>query len=296
MLHMTQDELQTTLLQLDQAIYNHNQWHESLIRTLVCHLPHDRRDVSREAHRECLFGQWYYSDASLKLRDHPGFIAVGVEHERMHRLAAELIHMGAAGTTIPLFEYEKFTNALNSLRLQLQTLKREMEDLLYNRDPLTRAYSRIGMLTKLRELREPVRRGVQSCCVVMMDLDHFKAINDSYGHLGGDRALSVSAFYVIEHLRPYDRVFRYGGEEFLITLQHTDTKPGFDVVERLRKGLADLPVQFEGKVIRLTASFGLTLLDPDVAVEQTVERADRALYAAKSAGRNCTRLWEPSLA
>jgi diguanylate cyclase (GGDEF)-like protein len=129
----------------------------------------------------------------------------------------------------------------------------------------------------------------------MMDLDHFKTINDVYGHLAGDHVLAVLAGDIMARLRPYDKLFRYGGEEFLISMPHTDSKSGLNVVERLREGIAASSINYEGKEIRITSSFGLTLLDPDVSVEKTVERADRALYAAKSSGRNCSRTWDSSL-
>ncbi len=295
MLRLDQDELRSFLTQIDQAIYNHNQWHESLIRTLICHLPCDRRDASRDAHRECLFGQWYYSTASIKLKDHPGFNALGTEHERVHQHAIDLIQLEGSGTTINILEFEKFNNSLCSMRLQLQTMKRELEELLYNRDSLTHAHTRTGMLTKLRELQELVKRGVQSCSVAMMDLDHFKAVNDTFGHAAGDKVLVSVTYNILENLRPYDRIFRYGGEEFIITMLHTDPDSGFEAIERLRDCISGNQVDFEGGNIGVTVSFGLTLLDPEVPVEQTIERADKALYAAKAAGRNRTIVWSPSM-
>jgi diguanylate cyclase len=294
MLHLSQDEVRSFMTQIDQAIYNHNQWYDSMIRTLICHLPYDRRDVSRNAHRECLFGQWFYSPATVKIRDHPGYIALGVEHERVHTLAAEILEVEATGMTVSLFDFEKFNNTLSSMRLQLQTLKRELEDLLYNRDSLTRTYGRIGMLTKLRELKELVKRGMQ-CSIIIMDLDRFKSVNDTYGHTAGDKVLVSTSYYIMEHIRPYDRIFRYGGEEFLIVLQHSESGNNFESVERLREGIAGLSIDFDGREIKVTASFGLTLLDPDDAVEMSVERADKAMYAAKAAGRNRTKVWDPSL-
>jgi diguanylate cyclase (GGDEF)-like protein len=295
MLNVTQDSLREILLQLDQAIYNHNQWYEALLRTMVCHLAYDSRDVEREAHRKCRFGQWYYGQTSDELRQHPGFMAIEAEHERMHRLAGSLLLTGAAGGNISLLDYENFNNSVNNLRLQLQTLKHELEDLMYNHDPLTRAYSRIGLLTKLRELQELVKRKVESCCIAMMDLDHFKKINDLYGHLAGDQVLAEVAGYIMTHSRPYDKLFRYGGEEFLISLPHTDSKSGFEMVERLRQGIEAGRILYQDKEIQVTVSSGLTLIDPDLPVEQSVERADRALYMAKQSGRNCTRIWDESL-
>jgi diguanylate cyclase (GGDEF)-like protein len=252
--------------------------------------------VAADAHHECRFGQWYYSREPGRLRRHAGFAAIEVEHERMHRLAAELLLAATAGKPVALHEYDDFANTLERLRLEIHTLKREYEDSLYNHDSLTGAYGRNGMLTKLREMQELVKRRVQSCCIAMMDLDEFKTINDLHGHVAGDQVLAASAYYVMEHLRPYDNTFRYGGEEFLICLQNADLKHGHVLVERLREGLAALHIAVEGKEpVHVTASFGITLLDPDVAVEQTIDRADKALYAAKAAGRNCSRLWEASM-
>jgi diguanylate cyclase (GGDEF)-like protein len=130
----------------------------------------------------------------------------------------------------------------------------------------------------------------------MMDVDHFKAVNDTYGHGAGDQALAASTRYVMAHLRPYDKLFRYGGEEFLLSMPNTDATTGYEVVERVRQGLAALPIPYDGKAsLQITMSFGLVLLDPDVSVEQSIDRADKAMYAAKAAGRNCTRIWDPSM-
>lgn len=296
MIKLNQNEMQAVLLQLDQAIYNHAQWYNSISRTLICGLPYDRRDVAKDAHRQCPLGQWYYSADPDKLRDHPGFIAMENEHENMHRLAAILLQLAASGAVISALDFDGFMNALERLRLQILSLKRELEDSFYNLDPLTGANNRIGMLTRLREQQAMVKRKVQSCCIAMMDIDHFKAVNDTYGHMAGDRILATSVHYVMEHFRPYDNLFRYGGEEFLVCMQNTNAAVGYEAVERVRQGLAATPLDYGGEhPIRITMSFGLTLLDPDVSVEQTIDRADKAMYAAKAAGRNCTRIWDPSM-
>jgi diguanylate cyclase (GGDEF)-like protein len=295
MIIVRQEELHAALQQLDQAIYSHQQWHKDLTRTLVCRLPHDQRDVAQDAHRQCRFGQWYYHHAAPGLRGYPAFIAMDGEHERMHQLAARLLNAAAVGTAVSQNDYDNFANALDRLRLQIDTMKRELEDSLYNRDPTTGAESRIGMLTKLRELLEMVRRHVQHCCIAIMDLDHFKAVNDAYGHLTGDAVLAGSVRYLLDNLRPYDKVFRYGGEEFLLALQNTDQQTAQALIERLREGLASAALTEASQgPIRVTASFGITLLDPDVSVEVSIERADKALYEAKASGRNRVCLWDAS--
>jgi diguanylate cyclase (GGDEF)-like protein len=296
MINVEQNEVQAILTQLDQAIDNHGTWFDAVTRMLVCRLPYDQRDVDANAHRQCRLGQWYYGAAPHALRVHPGFIAIEADHRNMHQLAAKLLKQAEAGAAISALDFDGFANALERLRLQLYTLKRELEDTLYNLDTLTGANSRIGMLTKLREQQELVKRRVQSCCIVMMDVDHFKAVNDTYGHIVGDRVLAGTAHYVMGHLRPYDTLFRYGGEEFLVCMQNTDAATGYQVVERLRQGIAATSVDFGGKASpQVTMSFGITLIDPDVSVEHSIDRADKAMYAAKAAGRNCTRIWDPSM-
>ncbi|BBI99193.1 hypothetical protein FGKAn22_08860 [Ferrigenium kumadai] len=293
---VTRDELQGILAQLEQALYNHQQWHAALIRTLVCNLPGDRHDLNPEAHQECRFGQWYYGKVPEKLRNHAGFIAMGEEHRRMHQLAATLLMEARAGKTVATFDFDNFANALDRLRLEIAALERELEDSLYNHDSLTGAITRFGILPTLREQQELIKRETQLCCIAMMDLDNFKAVNDLHGHLVGDQVLAATVHYVIEHLRPYDKVFRYGGEEFLLFLQHTELALGYDMLERLREGLAAMSVDIDGQTeVRITASFGLALLDSEAPVETSIDRADKAMYAAKSAGRNCVRIWEAGM-
>jgi diguanylate cyclase len=290
------EELQTVLMQLDQAIYNHEQWSKGLDRTLICKTHCDQRDVSPEAHRQCQFGQWYYNFASTKLKQLPSFVAIESEHAHMHERAARLLMAAAAGKTISPHEYDNFAQALERLRLQLHTLKRELNEQLYNRDPLTGANTRIGLLTELREQHELVKRRVHPCGLVMMDLDFFKAVNDGHGHPAGDQVLVETATFLMEHLRPYDKVFRYGGEEFLLCLPNMDAVVSMDVVERLCKALEQKTFSLaDGATIQVTASFGVSELYPDLPVEATLDRADKALYAAKGAGRNCVQVWDDAM-
>jgi len=296
MLKIDRDQLQTALKHLEQAIYNHAQWHKELIRTMICGLPCDQRDVADDAHRRCRFGQWYHTDVPGEFRDQQSFLAIGVEHKHMHMLAAQLLRVSATGSPINPGDYDRFANTLERLRLEIDTLVHEIQEALYDHDPLTGAGNRVSMLTRLRELQEMVNRNVQECCIAIMDLDFFKAINDTYGHPVGDQVLCASAQYVMEHLRPYDKVFRYGGEEFLISMPNTNLPLGTAVLDRVRDGLGLTVLAHQGSnPVSVTACFGITLLEPDITVEQSIQRADTAMYAAKGAGRNCVRAWDSSL-
>ena len=294
--NMSDVQMRTALRELEQASYNHDQWAELIFGTLICHLTPDQRDIEPDAHKLCRFGQWYYASGIAELDSHPGIAEIGVEHLRMHQYAASLLRSAKDNIPISIQDFERFVTAVKRLRLEIATVQHELQDSLYNLDPLTGTPSRVGMLTKLRDEQELVKRRVHSCAVAMMDLDHFKTVNDTHGHIAGDAVLIAFARYVMAHLRPYDKVFRYGGEEFLICLPDTEPPMAFEVVDRLRTELGSLPNTANGSPsFQVTVSFGLAALDPDVPVELSIDRADRALYVAKANGRNQTVMWDVSM-
>jgi diguanylate cyclase (GGDEF)-like protein len=293
-LGISKDELQDLLKQLDFANYWHEKWFADLTRTIICRLPHDHRDVAEDAHRQCRFGQWYYGNVNPRLFELPSFVAIESEHCLMHQLGRRLLL--ASGEDAGSMQYDSFRNCLDRLHLEINTLKHEIEQTLYNRDPLTGAENRIGMLTTLRELRELVKRRVHECAIVIMDLDHFKLINDNFGHLVGDQVLVSVVLNVKLRLRPYDRMYRYGGDEFLISLPNTNLETAQAVIERMRTEIAALaPATAAPEEFLVTASFGIAQLDADVSVEESINRADAALYTAKRSLRNCACVWEPSM-
>ncbi len=125
----------------------------------------------------------------------------------------------------------------------------------------------------------------------MVDLDHFKEVNDRFGHNVGDAVLSATGRTMLQTLRASDVRSRWGGEEFLIVLPETALEPARQVAEALLKRLVESPVHTNVGTIRISASIGLTLARPgEDDVEALIGRADRALYRAKADGRSCVRI------
>ena len=135
---------------------------------------------------------------------------------------------------------------------------------------------------------ERVRRFGQAAAVVMMDLDHFKAINDTYGHAAGDETLRWLSRACKKTLRKTDIFARFGGEEFVIVLPGTNETDACYVAELLRRVICETPVERVKKQFGITASFGVSEIRAgDKTVDECLSRADAALYAAKEEGRNC---------
>ncbi|MFA5909024.1 MAG: diguanylate cyclase [Vicinamibacterales bacterium] len=159
------------------------------------------------------------------------------------------------------------------------------------RDALTGCYTRGHALDVIDAELRRARRSQTPVSLIMFDLDHFKDVNDRYGHLCGDAVLSAVGKRMKEVLRGSDLKCRYGGEEFLVLLPETPLHGARRVAETLRKEIADRPVPWAGEGLTITASFGLAQTLPgEVNVQAVIARADQALYRAKDDGRNCVRI------
>jgi diguanylate cyclase len=281
-------QVQAAIAQLDQAIYHHEQWYKNLVRVLIARLPPDTSDLESDSYARCRFGQWYDSDSSSVLRDYPTYLALGEAHVRMHRGAMRLLERVADDLPISVTELDQFNNLLDHMSLELESLRLELASNVQNKDPLTGTLNRNNLLTDLREQQAMVRRGIQSCALAMIDVDEFKKVNDVYGHTMGDVVLSAVAQCLQTRVRPYDHLYRYGGEEFLLCMPQVSVEAATSAAERLRIAIEalEIPCDTGGEIIRVTASFGVAPLDPTHLVETSIDRADKAMYRAKSSGRN----------
>lgn len=159
-----------------------------------------------------------------------------------------------------------------------------------HKDPLTGIGNRAAMTTTLyRELEKAFRHN-RSLGVIMMDIDHFKKINDKYGHAVGDFALQSLVACAEKSVRISDMMFRYGGEEFVIVLPETDETGVLRLAKRIRRRVEKLETRFQGQTIPMTVSIGITTLQETDDEKSFIARADEALYKAKRDGRNCIRI------
>ncbi len=166
--------------------------------------------------------------------------------------------------------------------LQITELKRQATT-----DAMTRALNRSQLLPTLSSEINRSRRDGKPLSVLLMDLDHFKSVNDRYGHAVGDAALAAFADIVRSSVRSFDLLIRRGGEEFELVMPGTNAEDGRTVAERIRQRLCAEPLRFANEVaLRQTVSIGLATWDGAEDAERLDRRADLAMYAAKAGGRN----------
>ena len=153
-------------------------------------------------------------------------------------------------------------------------------------DALTRLMNRRGITVNLIDAMAQAERYDHPLSIAMADIDHFKAVNDTYGHDAGDKVLVDVASLLSEALRMPDKVGRYGGEEFLVVLPHTTLTQAKKIAERMRTAVDAFGFEYGGKTSHVTISIGLTQYRKGEDLEQLLSRVDQALYQAKAAGRN----------
>ncbi|HFC54452.1 MAG TPA: GGDEF domain-containing protein [Gammaproteobacteria bacterium] len=246
----------------------------------------------------------------------PGMEHGGHQHVLLMRVDAReyaennsALLMTALATTLAgilfavLIAYSIYRVNLESMTQERDRLEREVEarteeiKRLSNTDPLTGLSSRRYLEEQMAvEFKRAVRYN-HSLSLLMVDLDHFKKINDTLGHLAGDRVLSEVGRRLAKAVRETDFIGRYGGEEFVVILPETTASDATQLAEKMRELIAERPVFFEGRPIDVTASIGVAELTSSMTnYEEVFKGADRALYISKEGGRNRITCFNPARA
>jgi diguanylate cyclase (GGDEF)-like protein len=193
-------------------------------------------------------------------------------------------------TTILLEEQvRRRTDELESALREVRALQARMREQAIH-DPLTGLYNRRYLDEMFGREIERAKRYKQPVSVVMGDVDHFKSVNDTRGHLAGDEVLKTFGELLRQHCRGSDIGCRYGGEEFLLILPDMSRDEAYRCAERLRIAVASTPIACGGSVVQVTASFGMATFPEDGTTPAALlAAADAALYTAKDAGRDRVR-------
>lgn len=192
-------------------------------------------------------------------------------------------------------ELGKLAEAFNAMTEQIEKTQSALKDLSIH-DGLTGLINHLEFMRRLHEELERSRRYGRSCALLMLDLDHFKTVNDTYGHPAEDGVLGEVSARILREIRPTDWAARYGGEEFAVLLPETPGAGALVAAERIRAAIAARPVTMaNAPTIVLTVSVGVAAFPEDAAnADDLIAAADQALYAAKRAGRNCVCVCPPA--
>ncbi|MDA8126321.1 MAG: GGDEF domain-containing protein [Deltaproteobacteria bacterium] len=211
-------------------------------------------------------------------------------HPQVYAPAIELVHFMMLATM--LIAMSILAGQFSRMRVRLQQQKQDLANAfgkihaLATRDELTGLINRRRMNELIEKELQQSQRFHSPFCIAIVDLDHFKRINDEHGHGAGDEALRQFARKGSQMLRAADSLARWGGEEFLILMSHSRLSLAQEGVERIRQALEQMVVLAEVAAVRLTLSAGIVEHRPGESSETMIERADAALYSAKTQGRN----------
>jgi len=183
-----------------------------------------------------------------------------------------------------LVELQTADATISKLKLEVEKLERES-----NIDPLTKAHNRRVLMKDLEEVISFGKDKEMDMHLVLFDADDFKQINDAFGHIAGDKTLIFLSKLIQNSLRCGTRIYRYGGEEFVIILNRTSYEEAAKIVERIIKEVSDSKLLYKSNDIHLTLSAGICSHIKNITAEELIDKADKALYEAKKDGKNCFR-------
>lgn len=211
---------------------------------------------------------------------HPDQIDFRIEALQWIVFAAVLAWFSIVGSYISSLR-QKLSATNHDLKTALNTINE-----LAIHDDLTQAYNRRHMFERLKHEKATADRGGSGFSVAIFDLDHFKKVNDTYGHQKGDDVLKFLIQTVKHEIREIDCVARYGGEEFVIIMSRTAAKGAEECAQRIQKIVAEMKFPSFPASFGITISIGLAIYQPTESIDQLIARADKALFRAKAAGRN----------
>lgn len=288
---LTVEGLARLLDGIDAAMQSHLDWNQRLLRYALLGRPAQDDMVRPRAHELCHFGLWFG-------QEHPQLIkldsrlteAIGHAHQAMHDGVRDLCAARLAGEYME-DALQRYEAGQGSMVSALAELKHCIEGITGNIDGLTGLPLRHGLSAMFAQCRRDARRENRRCYLAVLDIDHFKRVNDRFGHLIGDAALKHVAAVLRTTLRESDPLIRFGGEEFVALLRSEDDAAVQLTTERLLEALRNSPLPLHlhslaEAPLHLSVSVGLTEIGCDEDLMAVLARADQAMLTGKRQGRD----------
>jgi diguanylate cyclase (GGDEF)-like protein len=276
------------IAELDAAVEAHMSWTRRVLRCAVLRESPGMDILDPMAHSLCRFGSWFTANRGhFEVLDIQSTRRVEAVHQLMHdaiRAICNRVMDGQAGQNTDLEDFEQSQSELIGLLASFKTL---ILSNAVHRDPLTDLPLRYGIENDFALCQKEARRNRSLLYVVIIDVDHFKPVNDTYGHLVGDQVLRHLADTLKRTLRSHEPLYRYGGEEFLWLLKCKFPEEARKSARRVLSTVGTTPVPInDDEILRMTITMGMALVGDQEDLTSAIRRADQALYEGKRSGRN----------
>ena len=273
---------------LDAAVKAHMDWARQVLRYVVLRESPGEDVLAPLAHTLCQFNRWFQANRVCFDELSPAkTVRLEAVHKGMHDAVRAICTEMLAGQPGPRHYVELFEQSQSELIELMAQFKTLFLTNAAQYDALTGLRLRAGIETEFVQIQKICLRNKVQLYAAMIDVDHFKSINDRYGHPVGDSALRHLADTLKRIVRPNEPLIRWGGEEFLLLLQCPGHEAAASAAERIVQLVRSSPVpRQQDDPIVMTVTLGLAKVDSDESLDSAIERADRALYAGKEAGRD----------
>jgi len=267
--------------------------HLHWLSNLVLHIKNsDKFNFPEVDYIKCTFGTWLNNDAKKIIHDDSKFELINTLHKNLHIFAKKIfLNLKTSDYHILISYLEKCELASLSIGTELALIDNIQINKNICKDNLTGALNRNSLSTIFKTQYELFYATTNSFILAMCDLDYFKKVNDTYGHVAGDKMLRLFVDTIKEHTRNSDIIIRYGGEEFIIILPAIQRDYGLKILNTIREAFEKKVLTFEDKEITATVSIGCMWITPDTSyknkyLEKYIMLVDKMLYVAKENGRN----------
>jgi diguanylate cyclase len=282
-------DIDVDITNLNHAIKNHYEWSNRLLEISLFGGDFDRTLEGTHSHEHCDFGRWIDSVLIKCDCNENDLLRISDAHKKMHQSVRDIISSIKANT----FTHPKLTEYFHKQKNFLDAVDTYKSRLLASRsayDALTELPMRSKLNNDFPRLQARCVRSEKALYLIILDVDHFKTVNDEYGHNGGDAVLKGLANLLLQAMRSYEKCYRYGGEEFviLVEVQHLDDIK--KIIERLMVKIRSETFFYEGRKIKITVTFGVAQAQEGCSLESIVELADKAMYHGKQNGRDVCML------
>ena len=243
-------------------------------------------------HNFCTFGKWLHGEAKQTIQNNSKYKIIENMHKNLHMFAGKIFNILELGEYHVLITYlEKCELISLGIGTELALLDHILINKKISKDALTGALNRHSLHNLFEHEYELALATSTSFILAMCDLDYFKNINDTYGHIVGDHVLKHFVSVVKENLRNSDVIIRYGGEEFIIMLPAVNRENGYNVLNKIRKSFQESVIEYQDKKVQSTVSIGMMEITPKhsynkIFIEEYIMIVDQNLYIAKENGRN----------